>query len=70
VTEPTRRRRGAWPGNRREAADVLIRIRMERAQPLAGTAETEGTEPLAFDGWLELLRVLSELVAAGMSEDR
>ena len=49
---------------------MLILIRIERAQPLAGTAEIEGTEPLAFDGWLELLRVLSELVAAGMSEDR
>jgi hypothetical protein len=43
---------------------VLIRIRIERTQPLAGTAEIAGTEPLAFDGWLELLGVLSELVAA------
>jgi hypothetical protein len=46
---------------------VLIRIRIERTQPLAGIAKIEGTEPLAFDGWLELLRVLSELVAAAAS---
>ena len=43
---------------------MLIRIWIERTQPLAGTASTEEAEPLRFDGWLELLRVLSELVAA------
>jgi hypothetical protein len=43
---------------------VLIRIRVTRMEPLAGTAATEGSEPLRFDGWLELLRVVSELVAA------
>jgi hypothetical protein len=45
-------------------AAVLIRIWIERGQPLAGTAALEGREPLPFDGWLELLRVVSELVAA------
>jgi hypothetical protein len=43
---------------------VLIRIRIEGTQPLAGTAATKGSKPLRFDGWLELLRVVSELVAA------
>jgi hypothetical protein len=43
---------------------VLIRIWIECTQPLAGTAATEGGEPLRFDGWLELLRAVSELVAA------
>jgi hypothetical protein len=42
---------------------VLIRIWIERTQPLAGTAAIEDAEPLHFDGWLELLRVLSELIA-------
>ena len=42
---------------------MLIRIWVERMEPLAGTAATEGSEPLRFDGWLELLRVLSDLVA-------
>ena len=41
---------------------VLIRVWIERAEPLAGTAAVEGAEPRAFEGWLELLRVLSELV--------
>jgi len=43
---------------------VLIRVWIERSQPLAGTAATEEAEPVGFDGWLELLKVLSELVAA------
>lgn len=43
---------------------MLIRILIERTQPLAGTAATEEAEPLHFDGWLELLRTISELVAA------
>ena len=43
---------------------MLIRIRIEGTQPLAGTAATRGSKPLRFDGWLELLRVVSELVAA------
>ena len=33
----------------------------------AGTAATEASEALHLDGWLELLRVLSELVAAAPS---
>jgi hypothetical protein len=43
---------------------VLIRIRIEGTQPLAGTAATKGSKPVRFDGWLELLTVVSELVAA------
>jgi hypothetical protein len=56
-----------WAERRREAADVLIRIWIQRVEPLAGTAATEGSEPLRFDGWLELLRVVSELVTAAPS---
>jgi hypothetical protein len=55
-------------GDRREAAaDVLIRIWVECPEPLAGNAATEGSESLRFDGWLELLAVVSELVAAASS---
>jgi hypothetical protein len=43
---------------------MLIRVQIESTQPLAGTAAAEGSDPLPFDGWLELLRVISELVAA------
>jgi hypothetical protein len=41
---------------------MLIRIWIERTQPLAGTAEREDAAPVAFDGWLELLRAIGELV--------
>jgi hypothetical protein len=44
---------------------MLIHVWIEGRQPLEGTAAIEGGEPLHFDGWLELLRVVSELVAAG-----
>ena len=44
---------------------MLILVWIEGSQPLAGTAAIEGREPLHFDGWLELLSVVSELVAAG-----
>ena len=47
---------------------MLIRISIERTQPLAGAAATEGGD-VPFDGWLELLRVVSRLVAAASSED-
>jgi hypothetical protein len=48
---------------------MLIRIWIERTHPLAGTAATERSEPAHFDGWLELLRVVSELVAAAGREE-
>jgi hypothetical protein len=43
---------------------VLIRVWIEDTQPLTGTAAAEGGDPLRFDGWLELLRAVSELVDA------
>jgi hypothetical protein len=42
---------------------VLIRIWIRSTQPLAGTAAAKGSGPLHFDGWLELLKVISELAA-------
>jgi hypothetical protein len=49
---------------------VLIRICVQRPEPLAGSAVTEGSEPLRFEGWLELLAVVAELVAAAPSSGR
>ena len=49
---------------------MLIRLWVERMEPLAGTSVTEGSEPLRFDGWLELLGVVSELVAAAPSNGK
>jgi hypothetical protein len=48
---------------------LLIRIWVQDTHPLAGTAATTRSEPLRFDGWLELLRVISELVAAATNTD-
>lgn len=49
---------------------MLIRIWIENTQPLAGTAAAGEAQPLHFDGWLELLRVISELVAAAPLEGK
>jgi hypothetical protein len=49
---------------------MLIRISIEKTEPLTGTAATARSRPLAFVGWLELLRAISELVGAeGRSAD-
>ncbi len=48
----------------RRPPPAVIRIEIERAEPLAGTAATEGGAPLAFEGWLELLHVLATLIGA------
>jgi hypothetical protein len=52
------------------AAAVLMRVWIEGSQPLAGAGAVEGGEALRFEGWLELLRVVSELVAAGTTDSR
>ena len=44
---------------------MLISIWIEGSEPLVGTAAIAGGEPLRFDGWLELLSVVSELIDAG-----
>jgi hypothetical protein len=43
---------------------VLICIQLERTRPLAGTAAANKAQPRRFGGWLELLRVIAERVAA------
>ena len=49
---------------------MLIRISVESSQPLAGSAASDEAGPLHFDGWLELLRVVSELVTPARSGER
>ena len=46
---------------------MLIRISVESSQPLAGSAASDEAGPLYFDGWLEMLRVVSELVTPARS---
>jgi hypothetical protein len=43
---------------------VLIRIWIHSTHPLTGAAATRGSGPLRFDGWLDLLRVISQLAVA------
>ena len=39
-----------------------ICIAIQTTEPLTGTARTESEGPLPFEGWLELLHVLSTLI--------
>ena len=43
---------------------MVITIRMEATDPPAGRVTVPGGSPVAFVGWLGLLRVLSELMAS------
>jgi hypothetical protein len=42
---------------------VHIKIWIGASQPIAGHVELEGRAPLPFEGWLQLLQQLSELVS-------
>ena len=44
--------------------DVVITIRLDAIDPPAGRVSRAGEPELAFEGWLGLLRVLSELLAS------
>ena len=39
-----------------------IRISIQTTEPLIGIARTQSEGPLPFEGWLELLHVLSTLI--------
>ena len=41
-----------------------IRIAIQTTEPLTGAARTETGGPLPFEGWLELLHVLSTLIGS------
>ena len=43
---------------------MQIRISIDTAEPLTGTAKAGTSAPVAFTGWLELLRAIAELVGA------
>ena len=44
-----------------------IRISIQTTEPLAGAARTETEGPVRFEGWLELLHVLSTLIGSERS---
>jgi hypothetical protein len=43
---------------------MQITIDIQKHQPLTGTASLDGHLPLAFGGWLELLRVVADLAGS------
>ena len=43
---------------------MQITIDIQKHQPLTGTASLDGHRPLAFVGWLELLRVVADLTGS------
>ena len=48
-----------------ESTDIVIRLAIHQAEPLTGIAEAAcPCSPVPFAGWLELLRAISDLVAA------
>ncbi len=44
---------------------LVIRVSIERTEPLRGTAATEDAAPVTFEGWLEFLGAVSKLLGAG-----
>jgi hypothetical protein len=50
---------GSWSGHR---VGVLIRIWPDTVKPLSGRVAVEGAEPRRFEGWLQLLGILAELL--------
>jgi hypothetical protein len=46
-------------------APMVIHLRIDRAEPLKGTAAAGRRDPMPFEGWIELLAVVAELVRSG-----
>jgi hypothetical protein len=43
---------------------MRIEIVVEQAEPLSGQVSADGGTPVAFAGWLPLLRILEQLTAS------
>ena len=42
--------------------DIVIRLRIQRVEPLAGTVVTEDGAVRVFSGWMELIGAIAELI--------
>jgi hypothetical protein len=68
----SRRQQGA----RQTKVDVEIRVAIRAVDPIVGTARTESGSEVAFEGWLELLEVIAQMVdphaqtTSGPDQDR
>ena len=47
-----------------EPATKVIHLWIEQGEPLSGTAADDEGPPVPFEGWVELLGVVSELIGA------
>ena len=43
---------------------AVIHIRIDQVEPLAGAAEVEKGDALAFAGWMELIRAVAALLGS------
>ena len=46
------------------SAEVVINLRIRRLVPLTGTAATEDAADLVFEGWMELMGAIAEIVGS------
>jgi hypothetical protein len=51
-------------------ADMVIRLRIQRLEPLRGTAAADEGSELVFEGWMELIGAIAELVGGPDHGDR
>jgi hypothetical protein len=49
---------------------MLIRLRVQGRRPPQGEVGVRGRAPVPFDGWLDLLRVLSEAIEEPEDKER
>jgi hypothetical protein len=61
--------RGTDPTKREEVHLVRIHIWIRRREPLVGHASVDGRKPVPFEGWLDLLQRLSDLVWSSPAEE-
>jgi hypothetical protein len=46
------------------SAGLVIRIQIQRLEPLLGTAVIDDGSPVGFEGWMELIGAVAELLGS------
>jgi hypothetical protein len=52
-----------------ESVDAVIRIRVQRLDPLTGIAASETGAELGFEGWMELIGAVANLIGSSDRPD-
>ena len=52
-----------------ESGDAVIRIRVQRLDPLTGIAASETGAELGFEGWMELIGAVANLIGSSDRPD-